>query len=122
VSGQGSGGRALSASAITFAVIVGVVVLFGLVTVDQAYRAINWTTVIQVGASAPAVSSMRKAIACSCSVSRTGHAPTASRASRCEVTRATPQQSPERRAHQKLQLDDLSLPGIELFQDLQGIV
>jgi di/tricarboxylate transporter len=34
------------------------VVLLGLVTVDQAYRAINWTTVIQVGAMIPLSTAM----------------------------------------------------------------
>src|SRR5262249_21747352 len=35
-----------------------IVVLLDLVTVDQAYRAINWTTVIQVGAMIPLSTAM----------------------------------------------------------------
>jgi di/tricarboxylate transporter len=45
-------------SAMVTLITATVVVLLGLVSVDQAYRAINWTTVIQIGAMIPLSTAM----------------------------------------------------------------
>ena len=45
-------------SAMVTLIAATVVVLLGLVSVDQAYRAINWTTVIQIGAMIPLSTAM----------------------------------------------------------------